>query len=122
MISIIIVTYNRFEYFSRCIESIIATTKNTDKELIIWDNGSKDGTVELIEKYANDYSFVRPVLNNVNIGVNAKSKSFELARGDYIVCFDDDVIELPEGWTEKMVKAFLAESKLGYLALDVVQN
>jgi GT2 family glycosyltransferase len=122
MVSLIIITYNRKEFFSRCIKSMIETTKNIEKELIVWDNGSTDGTVDIIKEYAKKYSFVKPILYDKNIGVNGKAKSIELAKGDYIVCSDDDVIEFPENWLEKMIKAYKIEPKLGYLALDVIQN
>lgn len=122
MISLIIVTYNRLELFSQCIKSMIESTKDVDKELIIWDNGSSDGTIELIKKYEKEYSFIKSVLNDKNIGVNAKSKSFELAKGDYIAFSDDDVIKFPDNWVTKMIRAFESFDRLGYLALDVVRN
>lgn len=122
LISIAIVTYNRFELFSKCINSVLKTTENLDKEIIVWDNGSKDNTINYIKELQNKFSFIKAVYSDVNIGVNAKSKSIQLTKGDYIIGIDDDVIELENHWVEKMINAFNVVKDLGYLALDVVQD
>jgi GT2 family glycosyltransferase len=122
MVSIIVISHNRLNFLSKCVEAVISSTENLDKELIIWDNSSDDKTVNYIKKLENEYPFIKPKYYRDNIGVNAKSKSFEISKGDYIVCLDDDIIELPENWVTKMIKAFESFDKLGYLALDVVQN
>ncbi|MBK6772091.1 MAG: glycosyltransferase family 2 protein [Ignavibacteria bacterium] len=93
-----------------------------DKEIILWDNASDDGTKDYILKMSEDYDFIKPVLNETNIGVNAKGKAFEISKGEFIACLDDDILELPEEWAEKMVEAFKSDPELGYLALDVIQN
>jgi GT2 family glycosyltransferase len=122
MVSIIILTYNRFEMFRKCISAVLKTTSGVDKEIIIWDNDSEDETKIFIEKLSKENSFIISFFSNENIGVNAKSKSFEMAKGDYIVCIDDDVISLPDGWVDKMINAFKNSPDLGYLSLDVIQD
>ena len=51
-----------------------------------------------------------------------KGLAFELSKGEFIACLDDDVLELPDNWVEKMISAFHLDNYLGYLALDVVRN
>lgn len=121
-LSIAIITYNRLEFFRKCIESVLQTTSELEKEIILWDNGSTDGTAEYIKEMSDKYKFLIPVLNKKNIGVNAKGKVFEISKGEYIACLDDDILELPENWAEKMMSAFDSDRKLGYLSLDVIQN
>lgn len=122
MVSIIIITHNRIDFFRKCLESVISTTENTDREIILWDNASTDGTKELINETSGSFSFIKPVLYDKNIGVNAKGLAFELSKGEFIACLDDDVLELPDNWVEKMISAFHLDNYLGYLALDVVRN
>lgn len=122
MLSIVVITYNRLDFFKKCISSVIETTPGIEKEIIIWDNGSSDGTREYINEISTVHNFIRPVFSETNVGVNAKGLGFELATGEFTVCLDDDILELPENWAEKMIAAFTAEPKLGYLALDVIQN
>jgi glycosyltransferase involved in cell wall biosynthesis len=50
-ISIVITTYNRERYLSATIESILAQTR-CDFELLIWDDGSTDRSVEIANAYA----------------------------------------------------------------------
>ncbi|MEO8209281.1 MAG: glycosyltransferase [bacterium] len=121
-VSIIIITYNRLDFFKKCLNSVLKTTTGVGKEILIWDNGSSDGTKDYINEVSGKFHFIKSLFSKENIGVNAKALSFEAALGDYIVCIDDDVLELPAGWIEKMIDAFNIESKLGYLALDVIQN
>ena len=45
-----VVTYNNASIISECIESVLKWTKNYDFKLYISDNGSTDGTVELIRR------------------------------------------------------------------------
>jgi glycosyltransferase involved in cell wall biosynthesis len=98
------------------------TTSGLEKEIIIWDNGSTDGTRKYINDFSKKYDFIKTHFSETNVGVNAKGLGFELAKGNYTVCLDDDILMLPERWVEKMIEAFEAETRLGYLALDVMQN
>jgi len=122
MVSIIVVSHNRLNFLSKCLKEVISSTDKLNKELIIWDNASGSETVNYIKQQVNKYSFIRPIYYKENIGVNAKAKSFEISKGDFIVCLDDDIIELPDKWITKMINAFETYDKLGYLALDVIQN
>jgi hypothetical protein len=49
-LSIIIVSYNTKEFLKGCIESIYKTTKNINFEIIVVDNASSDGTIEILKK------------------------------------------------------------------------
>lgn len=122
LVSILIVTYNRRDFFLKCVDSVISTTAGLNREIIIWDNCSTDGTGDAAREYAAKHDFLRYNISGKNEGVNGKSMAFEMAKGDFIACLDDDVIELPENWAVLMMKAFSQEPALGYLALDVVQN
>lgn len=92
MISIVILTHNRLNSLKRCIESIRQNTIE-DYEIIVVDNASKDGTKEYLQSEMSD-SF-RVVFNEVNEGVCARNKGFEIARGEYIAQIDSDVQMLP---------------------------
>lgn len=90
-ISIIIPTYNSKDYLMRCIDSLLLQTyKNI--EIIVVDDGSTDGTEEVIKnKYANKIIYIK----QLNLGVSsARNKGIELATGDYIFFVDaDDTID-----------------------------
>jgi glycosyltransferase involved in cell wall biosynthesis len=90
LVSIIIATFGRKELLKRCINSLFSYTK-TPFETIIIDNGSSDGTSELIKQEMKLYKNIRYVRQKTNLGyIKAINIGIARAIGDYIVLFDDD--------------------------------
>jgi glycosyltransferase involved in cell wall biosynthesis len=89
-ISVIMPAYNASKYISEAIESILNQTF-TDFELFICDDGSTDGTLDIIQKYAQSDGRIRVLINNKNIG-NLKTTNRLLAecKGEYIAIQDAD--------------------------------
>lgn len=92
-ISIIVPVYNAEKYLSRCIDSILIQTY-TDFELILINDGSIDGSQDIIEKYSRKDDRI-VAINQENMGVSAsRNKGISVARGKYIGFVDaDDTIE-----------------------------
>ena len=67
-VSIIIVNYNTKELTRNCLRSVFQETKNIDFEVFISDNGSSDGSVEMIKE---EFPQVVLIENNANIGFGA---------------------------------------------------
>lgn len=92
-ISIVTATLNRKDLLPRCIEAV-AGQSYPDKEHIIIDGGSKDGTVERIKSYAQEYSHIRWISEKDNGISSALNRGLAMATGDIIgVCGDDDFYE-----------------------------
>ena len=93
MISIIVPIYNREKTIGRCIESIVNQTFQ-DLEILLVDDGSSDGSVEVCKKYAEIDTRIR-VLQKKNGGVSsARNEGIRHAQGEYIQFVDsDDYIE-----------------------------
>ena len=122
LISIVVITYNKIEALKLCLNSLLESAKNIKCEIIIWNNNSTDGTAEFLEKVSSENNNIKVINNDVNLGNNAKSKAFELTKGNYIIGIDDDVIEFPENWIQNMVKAYKSVPFMGYLVSDVIQD
>jgi GT2 family glycosyltransferase len=120
--SILLVTYNRLGMLKECVSSILANTSDADYELIVWDNASTDGTGEYLDAIASSHPQMRLIHNGDNIGMNAYAACVRLARGEYLLTMDDDVLEVPSGWLTEMMRAFNAVPRAGYLATNVVQD
>lgn len=87
-ISFIIPVYNVKPYLIQCLESIIHT--NIDKEIILIDDGSTDGSLELLKSYQRQYSFITLVCQS-NKGVSvARNIGIKLAKGEYLQFVDSD--------------------------------
>ena len=77
-VSVIMCTYNGAKYLKEQLDSIINQTYPI-YELIIQDDCSTDGTVSILEEYAQKYSFIHYRINEKNKGYNLfKFRKFNL--------------------------------------------
>jgi len=92
-ISVIVPAYNIAPYLGRCLDSLLAQT-HVDLEIIVVDDGSKDGTGAILEAYAEREGRIIPV-HQKNGGVtSARFAGLKLATGEYIGFADgDDYVE-----------------------------
>lgn len=91
-VSIIIVNYNTKELTRNCLRSVFQETKNIDFEVFISDNGSSDGSVEMIKE---EFPQVVLIENNANIGFGAaNNRALKKACGKYIFYLNSDTILL----------------------------
>lgn len=89
MISVIMLTYNRENFVSRAIESILGQTYR-DFEFIIVDNGSTDRGGQIADAYAAKDNRVRVIhRERGNIGAG-RNTGLDAVRGEYITFVDDD--------------------------------
>lgn len=89
--------YNREQYISEAIESVINSTLS-DFELIIVDDCSVDSTLKIAKKYEAEDDRIRVYSNNSNIGdYNNRNKAAEKAKGKYLKYLDSDDIIYPHG-------------------------
>lgn len=103
--SVIIVTYNHREYIENCIKSVLL---NDPLEVIVVDNGSTDGTVDIIRSFGE----VRLISGHGNVGYGAANNiGVEVARGDYVVILNPDTI-VTERWLEELLKPLETGNKV----------
>ena len=94
MFSVIMPVYNGEKYISTAIDSVLAQTCG-DWELIVVNDGSKDGTAKVLEAYA-DNPQIR-IIHQPNGGVSvARNRAMQEATGDYFAFLDADDLWLPE--------------------------
>ena len=90
-ISIIVPVYNVENYLEQCLTSLVEQTIE-DKEIIVIDDCSSDGSINIINKYKNKYpKIIRVIENSSNQGVSeVRNLGISLARGKYIGFVDGD--------------------------------
>lgn len=93
MISVIIPVYNTKQYLQDCLESIQNQTY-PNLEILFIDDGSTDGSAELLDSYIDIDDRIR-VIHQPNSGVcAARNRGIEEAHGDWISFIDsDDTLE-----------------------------
>ncbi|MFC2679880.1 glycosyltransferase family 2 protein [Limosilactobacillus vaginalis] len=88
-VSIIIPVFNAMPYLRKCLYSVLHQNFD-DYEVIIVNDGSNDGSKELIEKVAAEYKNVK-VINQRNQGLYiSRQRGLEVAKGKYIGWVDAD--------------------------------
>lgn len=105
-ISVVVITYNRKEFLKRCINSLVNQNFNKkDCEILIVDDGSNDGTKELIKNFQRIFSNIRYVYQyNKGFGA-ARNTGLDKAKG-VIVAFTDDDCVVEKDWLKKIVYSF----------------
>ena len=102
MVSIVMPTYNAVKYIQGAVESVLRQTY-TDWELLIVDDGSTDGTEQMIQNLIKMDERVKLVKNRENIGVaETRNRGVELAKGEWIAFLDSDDIWHPNKLQEQL--------------------
>ena len=89
LLSVIIPIYNVEKYLDKCILSVINQTY-TNLEIILVDDGSKDASRLICDKYAKQDNRII-VIHKENAGLSsARNKGLDVAKGEYIAFLDSD--------------------------------
>lgn len=95
-VSVVMATYNGEKYLREQIDSILAQTYPIH-ELIIEDDRSTDGTVEIAKEYAANHDNVFFFENGHTLGVNLNFKAAAMrATGDLVAISDQDDVWFPD--------------------------
>ncbi|MBN3925619.1 glycosyltransferase [Nostoc sp. NMS4] len=93
-VSIVITVYNRENYLAAAIKSVLAQTWS-DFELLIWDDGSTDRSVEIASEYAQQDKRIRVIAAQHTGIAPAIHGAVAATTGDYIGWVDSDDILAP---------------------------
>jgi len=112
MISIIIVNYNRKDLLKNCLDAV-RTQSFKDIEIIVVDNGSSDGSSDMARA---DYPWVKLIENKENLFFcKANNQGIEAAKGDLILCLNNDCI-LDKDYLKEAVISFNVDEKIGMVS------
>ncbi|MEP0790881.1 MULTISPECIES: CHAT domain-containing protein [Cyanophyceae] len=98
-ISLVITTYNRDRYLGAAIESILTQTRH-DFELIVWDDGSTDKSVEIAKEYAKRDRRARVIAAKHQGRIPSLQNAIAHAKGTYIGFVDSDDLLAPTALLE----------------------
>lgn len=95
IVSIIVPVYNVEKYLSACIDSILSQSFQ-DWELILIDDGSKDNSGKICDKYVNKDKRIHAFHCNNGGASEARNRGIKEAKGEYITFIDSDDIVNPK--------------------------
>ena len=116
-IAVVVLTHNRVHLISQCVENVLQRTSASTREILIWDNGSTDGTAQYLDSLVD--TRVRVVRSEKNIGQNGYARGFAMTSAKYLVELDDDVVDAPLEWDAMLLDAYRRLPDVGFLAADL---
>ena len=116
-ITFVIVSYNTRDLLKSCIDSLAKHITDVKYEIIIVDNGSTDGSAEMVESC---YADIHLIKNRDNRGfAKANNQAIVLAKGDFIVLLNSDTMVLDDKISE-LVEFMKANPATGVLTCNIL--
>lgn len=106
VVSVVIATYNHADFINETVESALAQETTFPYEIVIGDDGSTDGTRDILKQFQLEHpDCIKLVFNDSNLWVTKNYiNAIKEARGTFISTFDGDDIMLPT----KLQKQYVA--------------
>jgi GT2 family glycosyltransferase len=120
VIALVILTHNRLELLRRCMENVVARTSSLTEEIVVWNNGSQDGTQSYLDSLTDRR--LQVIHHPTNLAMNALRRAIRHTRAPYLIELDDDIVEAPPGWDETLLDAYLRLGQFGFLAASIAYD
>ena len=118
-LSIIIVNYNVKEFLQNLLHSAEKASSRISKEIIVIDNASDDGSVDIIKQ---KFPTVKLIINKNNIGFgSANNQGLKIAQGKYILFINPDCI-VSENTFDKMISFFNEHPDCGLAGCKILNS
>jgi hypothetical protein len=111
-VSVVTLNFNGRLFLKRCLESILRSDYD-NFEVILVDNASTDGSVGYVLENFGQFTKLRIVCNESNLGVpGGFNVGSRVAKGEYIV-FQENDIEVEPGWLKELIKPMENDKTIG---------
>jgi len=116
-LSVIILNYNTREILRRCLASIFASHTDFKFEVLVADNGSTDGSQEMIHR---EFPQARLIENKANLGFSkGNNAAIKEAHGQYVLLLNSDT-EVRRDTFDLCIKRMAADQNIGILGCKVL--
>ncbi|MEJ0020994.1 MAG: glycosyltransferase family 2 protein [Candidatus Doudnabacteria bacterium] len=116
-LSVIILNYNTKDFLQKCLGSVFASLTNSQFEVIVPDNGSIDGSIEMVK---NNFPQVKLIENNANLGFSAGNNvALRQALGRYCLLLNSDT-EVKPDTLDLSIKYMDAHQDVGVMGCKVL--
>lgn len=117
-ISIVILNWNGKDFLKKCLNSIINNTEYQNYEIIVVDNGSKDGSVKIVEE---NFPNVKLIKNIENLGFSRGNNiGIKKSSGEYILILNNDTEIIDKSWLNNVIKIFERDKKIGIIGCKLI--
>lgn len=118
LVTVIISSYNHARYIEASIQSVLDQTY-PNIELLVYDDGSRDNSVDIIQRLADRHGFFFQAQTNQGLS-RTLNAGLERARGQFIAPFGSDDVMLPDRFT-RQVPWLIQHSDVGIAAGNIVK-
>lgn len=117
-VSVVIPNYNGIQFIKGCLDSLIALEDTVEYEIIVVDNGSDDGSRELVEK---NYKDVKLISLDKNYGFcKAVNVGIQKAQAPFVILLNNDTKVL-DGFVEALYECIAGNEKLFSVSPMMIQ-
>jgi GT2 family glycosyltransferase len=118
---VVIVNWNGKQILKECLTSFFDNTQCTQCSVVVVDNGSSDGSVEMLEK---EYPSVKLIRNSENLGfskANNQGINFALTQGaKFILLLNNDIEISQKNWLTAMVDLAKSDKEIGIVGCKLL--
>lgn len=118
-VGFVILTWNSEKYIANCLDSILKIEKY-DIFISIFDNGSKDRTKNILERYRFDNIFFLECEKNLGTTISRNAALKKLPKTDYIVILDSDTIINDLNGFDKIIDILDNDKEIGIVGPKLV--
>ncbi|MSM41271.1 MAG: glycosyltransferase [Geobacter sp.] len=112
-LSIIIVSYNTKNDLQQCLDGL--KKENVPLEVFVVDNGSTDGTIDMLRDEYSEWTAFTLILNNKNVGfTHACNQPLSQCHGEYVLFLNSDTIIYSDA-LQKLVDFMDSNSDVGVI-------
>lgn len=122
LVSLLIPNRNNESVIELTLERLVANTTYPSVELIVIDDGSADGSLEILRRWRDSGRFASFTLLEREHGgvVDALNAGLHAASGEVVVQLDADATVESAGWVERMLALLLSDQRVGVVTAKVV--
>ena len=115
-------TYNHEKYISQAIESALMQKTNFAWELLIHDDCSTDGTLRIVQRYAELHpQQIKLISETKNLGLmRSYKKLIDISSGTYLAILENDDVWLDENKLQIQADFLYAHDDYAIVATDII--
>ncbi len=118
-LSVIIVNYNVKHFLEQCLISVGKAIEGINAEIIVVDNNSVDGSMEMV---ASKFPLVKTILNKENTGFSkANNQGIKISKGEYVLLLNPDTL-VEEDTFSKCIQFMDSHADAGGLGVQMIDG